>query len=266
MPRKVVRSPRLLRREQKRKTRKTVLFLLLTLMALGAAAYGFSRPQFRIDRIDISGSARVPAEEVTAAVREVLEGTYFSILPKSHALLYPKTAIKETLARRFPVFLNVSVSLRSLAAMRIAVREREPYALWCAAPEECYLLDETGFAFAAVEQNSDSRYYRFEEGTTTPPVGRVVITKDRLILLVGFLEGLGKLGLDPKSVYLRKGETEVSMRNGVRLIFSETEAEQALQRLSTLLAQENLFPKQNSLTGINYIDLRYGNKIYFKPH
>src|SRR3989338_1842898 len=112
--RKSLRSPRLELRERKKAATKALALSVFSLLLIVGALYALSRPEFRIDTIEISGSARVPESEVRSLAAEMLSGTYAGIIPKSHTLLYPKTDIKEELVRRFSAFSGVSVSLRNL--------------------------------------------------------------------------------------------------------------------------------------------------------
>lgn len=263
---KVIRSPRLARKEKKRKAQKIIFFALLSLVLLVAAMYGFSRPVFRITEIDVSGSSRVPEANVIEAVRQGIAGTYFGFIPKAHTLLYPKTALKEELIKEFPAFSKVSLSLGSLAALHVAVREREPQALWCAGVSGCFLVDETGFAFAPADLGTEKLYYRFEKEATSSPLGTEVMSADRLAASIAFLKELEKLGFNPERLLLeREQDVEVVLSGNARLLLKEGDYAHALTNLQTLLTQGDVLPLAGSSLKVEYIDLRYGNKIYFKP-
>lgn len=263
---KVIRSPRQARREQKRRIWKLVLLSILIFLAVSAAVYGFSRPELRIERIEVSGSVRVPEASVVRVVKEALSGTYLGFIPKSHTLLYPHSALTQSLLRTFPTFANVSLSLESLAALRVSVIEREPRALWCIGGQDCFLMDETGFVFAPAEAGTEGLYYRLETSATTTSLGTFALEKSRLAGFVDFLQQLERLGFDPEKLLLEEvGGLEVVFRDGMRLLLNNGDFERALTNLNALLAEHDLIPKEGGRLGVSYIDLRYGNKIYFKP-
>ncbi len=263
---KVIRSLRLARKEKKKKLRKGIFSALLSVVALAGAVYGFSRPMFRITEIDVSGSSRVPEASVIEAVKQGIAGTYLGFIPKAHTLLYPKAALKEELAKAFPVFSKVSISLGSLAALRIAVREREPQALWCAGVHSCFLVDETGFVFAPSEMGAEKLYYRLEKEATSTPLGTEVISADRLAAGIAFLEELEKLGFNPeRMLFQREMDVEVFLSWNTRLLLKEGDYTRALSNLQILLAEGDVLPGTVASPEVDYIDLRYGNKIYFKP-
>lgn len=261
--RKSLRSPRLERKQREKAITKALTLTVFSVVVIATALYAFSRPDFRIDTIEVSGSASVPDADVKAAVTKQLLGSYAGFIPKAHTLLYPKEAIKENLVRRFPAFSGVAVSLRTLSALRIAVRERQPVARACM-DGVCYFLDETGFAFAIAGNGTEGLYYTLDGISTTTPLGKVVIGTDRLTSLLSFLKQLDGLGFDPHgATFIGADELEI-LSGAMRLLLREGEYDSALIRLQTLLTEEGLVPRKGDDLSVSYIDLRYGNKIYFK--
>lgn len=264
MAKKIIRSPRLARKEQQKRTRKLILFSGLAVAVLVALGYGFFRPELRITDIEVIGSSRIPEEAVREKIKQGITGSYLGFIPKAHTLLYPKSALRETLNEAFPVFSTVSISLKSLAALRVSVHEREPQALWCAL-EKCYLMDETGFVFAEAEPGVEDLYYRLEQAATTTPLGTTALEAERLAALIGFLKRLEELAFDPEKAVFQDEGLLVGLRGGAELLLREGEYEQASSNLEALLSEKTLFPVQGGMPDVSYIDLRYGNKIYFKP-
>ena len=172
---KVIRSPRLARQEKKRKQRKAIGISVLGLLSVCGLIYGFFRPELRISTIEVSGFARVPEARIRASVEKGLQGSYLGFIPKTNALLYPRASIKEELLREFPAFSGVSISLRSLAALRVAVHEREAVVHWCSETFGCFLMDETGFVFAEAPAGTDRLYFRLEKSATSSPLGMRLI-------------------------------------------------------------------------------------------
>lgn len=265
MPRKVLRSPRFERKTRKKKAKKAVLLGVLSLLLLGVIVYAFSRPEFRIASIEINGTSRVGEEGVRSAVEAGLSGAYFGLIPKSHTLLYPRGAIKQTLLHDFPALSQVSISLQNLAALRVTLREREPLALWCTSATDCFLIDETGFVFSEADEGTEHLYYHFEAEATSTPIGKEAVSPTRLSAFIAFLKQLEGLGFDTDKIILKGAdELEVTLRGGWTLLLRESEFEKSLANLKLLLAQNDLLPKKGSEPSVRYIDLRYGNKIYFK--
>ncbi len=241
-----------------------LIFLLVAL--LGGAAYGLSRSVFRITKIDVSGSLQVPEERIVEVVRQGITGTYLGFIPKAHSLLYPRAALKKELIKAFPTFSKVSISRSSLAALHVAVRERQPQALWCAGMFGCFLVDETGFVFAPAETGTEKLYYRLEKEATSSPLGTEVLHSGSLAASVAFLKELQTLGFNPeRMLFQREKDIEVLLSDNVRLLLKEGDYARAFSNLRTLLSQGDVLPGTKAVPNVEYIDLRFGNKIYFKP-
>lgn len=266
MARKVLRSPRLARKEKKRKVHKALLWSSFSVVLLGAVLYGFSRPAFIITHVEVSGASRIPEVRIMELVKERMQGSYLGFISKAHTLLYPKAEIIKTLTGSFPELRGVSLSLRNLASLHVAVHEREPKALWCSGVYGCFLVDDTGFAFSVAPEGSDGLFFRLERSATTSPFVQWVIQKEELATVLSFLTQLEKLGLDPtKMVFMDEHEREVVLREGSRILFVDKDYARTLASLETLLRQGDVLPGTKESPSVSYIDLRYGNKIYFKP-
>lgn len=263
--RKPLRSPRLARKKRRKQSRKILLLSLFILAAIGWALYGLSRPEFRLRSVEVVGASQVPAEKIRERTLQELSGTVFGFIPKSHALLYPKTALKASLLKEFPALSNVALSLQSISSLRIFLYERQPSALWCASSEDCFFIDETGTLFARAGTGDKEQYYRLLGGGVEASLGTTAIEQVRLLKLLSFLRKLEDMGLLPESASLKgQGELEVALLEGTRLFLREGEYDRVLANLETLMAENSLSLNKDGTLSARYIDLRYGNKIYFK--
>lgn len=270
---KVLRSPRSLRRLRLAARLRRAAGLFLAAAALAGAFYLLSRPVFSITGVTVVGDTPVPERELVSTVENELSGQYLFSLPKSHMLLYPRRAIEAALLRRFPILQSADVSLRNLASLQVAVAPRRGAALWCVTAREgsllCALLDRTGFAFEATAPASYPLFPRItdEEATSSPRIGGQAISEPRLLSLLSLHERLEALGIATQELRLRGNEVAASLSGGSEVFFrDESDFAPALARLETLLSEKDLVPR-NGGDGlrVEYIDLRYGNKIYFKP-
>lgn len=263
---RVVRSPRLVRKKHQKMERRVVLITALSLLVIGGCFYLFSRPEFRITSVEVSGQVRVSEDSVRANIAEEMQGSYFGIIPKTHTLLYPKSILKEALLDGFPALSAVSISLRNLHTLHVFVEERDPKALWCVTEEECFFIDETGFVFAPAPANTLRMYYRLLKEATTTPLRTVVIDPSRLAKLLSFLKRLEDLGFDPEEARLvNDKELRITVRGGLSLLLREADYDKAFANLEILLARNDVLPRSSGELKVTYIDLRFGNKIYFKP-
>ena len=91
-------------------------------------------------------------------------------------------------------------------------------------------------------------------------------SQEELSKLLLFLKKLEMAGLEPREVLLKEqDELEVVLSFGTRLLLRSGNYDTALINLETLMEQDNLLSRNKGELSVSYIDLRYGNKIYFKP-
>lgn len=272
---KVLRSPRLLRRKRRAQRKKSIALILLAGGIAGGALYLLTLPAFSITDIDVVGESPVPTEQIASLVKQELSGRYLFSLPKSNVFFYPRHAIEETLRVRFPVLENVAISLRNLGSVRVSLSPRRRVAEWCVADAAgsremgCFFVDKTGFAFDTLPDAASSLYPRFHArtATTSSPLGATVLKEERLGTLLSLLQRLEALGLEALEADLfAGGEIALRLRNGGKILLREDgDFSGELSRLEVLLAEKNLVPRSvGEGLRVEYIDLRYGNKIYFK--
>ncbi|PIQ68955.1 MAG: hypothetical protein COV91_01355 [Candidatus Taylorbacteria bacterium CG11_big_fil_rev_8_21_14_0_20_46_11] len=267
MRKQAFRSPKLQRKTRQRRIHKLVLVGVLLCFVVAMGVYGVLRPEFRIHEIKIDGGESVPTELIADYIRHGMQGTYLGFIPKEHILFYPQHALTAGVLQAFPVLSHVAISRGGFSSVHVSAVSRNPYALWCEG-EACYFIDETGFVFAPAPDTSLSLYYRIttEILATTTPVGTARIERDHLADVFSLLVRLESLGFETSDLrILPQGEHVVVLRGGARLLFGTDSFTPTLNRLETLLAEQELVPRLDSGSlDVDYIDLRYGNKIYFK--
>jgi cell division septal protein FtsQ len=265
MARRTLRSSRAARKERTKRTKTLLLLFVVVLGLAGVAIYALSRPLFRIQRVELIGATRIPEQSIRMLLAQHLSGAYFGVIPRAHILFYPRAAIRNALFLRFPSLSHASLSLKNFAALQVSVREREPEALWCIAEHVCFQMDRTGFVFEEAGAAREDQYYRLEGTATTSPIGRTVIESEELADLLAFLKGLERLSLEPRWVKFEDAHEEMSvmLSGGLRLLLMKGAYAKALESMRVLLKNEAI-PKVGSELSVSYIDLRYGNRVYFK--
>ena len=123
------------------------------------------------------------------------------------------------------------------------------------------------FTGAVGEATVDTSLIRFsggEQGTTTP-VGTIINSSSTFSDIASLLKGMKDQGLSPEEVEIRNShEFAVKVAPGGSVIFSDIRPlSDSLDNLSTAL-QSPAFKATSSVVNFDYIDTRFGNKIFFK--
>lgn len=259
-------------RDQRRKKRLilTCLYLLAACGFVGVLGAVSHVEQLAIDSVSVTGAQALSAETLVAAASAPLESDSFELFSRENIFLYPRSAMRQALQSQFPRIKNVSVARPSLLAQAVVVtvEERAPYAKWCpshgAGAETCYLLDSAGYIFAEATNETPELSYTFHGGLAPgfSPVGQWFL-RGRIGGIVAFVDKLKQAGFETTDLSV-DSEKDFSVRlaqGPVLLIPFDLDADAALRNLQITLAADGL---DQRLGELEYIDLRFGNRVYYK--
>ena len=245
--------------------RKQIVIGLLLVITIGTVLWGVWHltrvPLFTIETVTAEGGITIQPSVVEAAVRDELEGTYYRLIPKRFAYLYPKKSIIERL-QSIPRMQEVRVS-REHQSLEILYVEYEPFALWCAEGDSsCVFIDRTGYGFAAAPPLRGSAFVRYLRAGAQPTVGEVAVSPALLRTTTTFIDTAATtFGFRPRTVWFDDrdviyrlgggGEIRTSQEDGVERVLTNTE---------TILESSEFSHLEPG--NFEYIDLRYGNKVF----
>lgn len=272
-------------REKKRKVRKRRLVFCAAVVVVLCIGFVLTArlDYFTIKGIVLEKNIVTDADAVHSAVAEHIEGNYFLFIPKNNFLLYPKRAIIRDIHARFPRISQASVSRVHTDQIAVEIKEYTPAYLWCGdlspqagAPEDCYFLDADGYVFSRAPYFSGDAYFKFYGGLTpgTPVVGSHFLDASRIGTLFAMGQSFRDLGFEPYGLFVdTKGEYELlvvspgkASHEYPRIRFRSTASPDViLSNLTLALATEPLASKiEFAADSLEYIDLRYDNKVYYK--
>lgn len=248
-----------------------VLVLIIFAIGIFCLSWFLSRSFIVINNVSVSGNSMVASDDILATAKNVLDGSYFGLFAKSNIFLYPEKDIQKTLAAAFPAIKNIHGNLENWQTLNLSVEERVPFALWCqlTAPDNCFYLDKDGLIFSAAAIFSDNVFLKFTGGqiaaSSSPIVGKNFLPANEFRHITFFLDFLAPLGLTPTIFEASIDEYQIFLKSGGRLIISSSDdLSVILKNLETIFRSDNL--KKTLARGgiIDYIDLRYGNKVFYK--
>lgn len=238
--------------------------------ALGAVSH---MRQFAIADILVTGTETLPRELLSQAVRERLDEGSFRLFSRKNIFLYPKSTIESGLETDFPRIKEVSLARESLlaSALLVTVEERTPYASWCRPAANmvregasmCYVFDSRGFVFAEQTETPEKPYVFYGGLIPDAEVIGQTFLQGRLPGVVSLLEALAVAGYEPRTFTVEsESDFTITLARGQRILatFDMQEAD-VIRNLATALEAEGLQEKFDSL---EYIDLRFGNRVYYK--
>lgn len=270
MARVVLPESRLARR--KRRRRKAVfIFSFAGLLVLSGALVWLSHVEFlRISDVQVSGNQTLASSSVVSFVEERLQGTYGGVFPKNNILLYPQDTIAAELAARYPVLKNVEVAAQDFHTIRVSLVEREPKALWCgvvpASPEPCFFIDDEGLIYAQAPQFSEPVYARYFGVLMGSGLPKRYLSQTQFRGLFALVDALAQKESTLHIAHIAvdaEGDVRVAFEKDFTLIFSlQDEGGDIFERYTLARGSEPFAGRDFS--EFEYLDLRFGDKLYYK--
>ena len=271
----ILNSPRLLELKNKRRKHffgKILLYVFFSLVVFAALVYVSRNDALNISHAEIIGNKVIEAEAIKNAVQAELAGNYFWLFPKTNIFIYPKKNIKNKLLNEFDRLKDVQFSVKDRKNLKISVTERTPLYTWCGETPpknagdkpKCYFLDDTGYIFDEAAYFSGDVYFRFYGPNWKE------VNFQKLIL---FKKTFEDIRLSPVALYLEKnGDVRIflsardSRSFGPEIIFRiDSDFKKIIGNLETALATEPLLSDfKKKYSSLECIDLRFGNKVYFR--
>jgi hypothetical protein len=265
-------SPLRTKRQKERKL-AWIGFAALFLVLLSIIVYVLWLPMLRIQTVEAEG---VDEEGIAAVAKGALEGRVFGILPRSSIFLIPESDIRARVMDAYPSVQAVSISATGLTTLTVKALSRTNAFVWCgesitAPATTCYEADADGLIFAphVIEQASTTAtttksagellVYGPLEGVTDSLIRAHVTYASALPGALKFIKAMRGLSADIGSVTLRGDEVDLHTRAGTRITYVIGKEGEA-----AILAATS-FPSLNLNNGsIEYVDLRFQNKVYLK--
>jgi cell division septal protein FtsQ len=268
---KGIRTPEFHKKKEREKWIKITLLVFLLLVIVGTPIYLLRDKHFLITTIEIKGNNVTKNEEIEAVVSKHLEGNYFWLIPHSSILLYPRRAIADELSLIIPRFKKVDIELLDIHTLSVSVEERTPEALYCrdisnpALPTDCYFLDASGYIFSDAPAFSGGVYFVYSSSPSLEsPLRTQFVDPDTFPLLAAFTNSLAA-PLYPKVLVDTGEEYQLVLAEGGIIKWKKTQAlDDIRSNLESFVVSPTLKKQNKTIGDVLYIDLRFGNKIFYK--
>lgn len=259
-----ISSPEFQRKKYHARRRRLVFASAAAFCLLVGAILILRMESLRIASVEVSGALVTGASPVEATVREVISGNYFWLIPRSSAVLYPGSALKETLLERFPRLASIAISLDDLRKLKVEVLEREPFALYCA-DGACYFLDESGFVFDTAPTFSDGVYFVYAADIPLEsPLGRELLPPERFRTLSSLVKDLERLGLEPRTLETGSDSERLVLASGAVILWSaKSDPALVYSNLESFLNNEAIKSRKDFWQRVATVDLRTENKVFY---
>jgi cell division septal protein FtsQ len=256
---------RLRLRKRRRRVRVSLLLVLLVLLMMGAAVGAAYTPALQVRAVSVSGEQTLSSSTIEAFVQTRLSGTYWYILPKSNIFLYPKNAIRSALLAAYPILASADVHAGDFHTIAVNLVERQPQALWCDG-QTCLFLDENGVAYGEAPGFSEPVYTVYSGPISGDNPPRQFLSPADFQALSALVDAIVQKVPDEKLALVNvnsDSDVNMSFADGFMLKFALHDAGgDIFERFSLALTSDPL--KSRKLSDFEYLDLRFGDKLYYK--
>ncbi len=222
-------------------------------------------PFLQIKRIEVSGNKTLSSSTIIAYVQQRLDDKYAYVLPKTNIFLYPKHALNKELIEKYPVLASADVHAVDFSAIAVALVEREPRALWCEGGS-CLFMDQNGVAYAYAPTFSEPIYVSYFGAISEGKLPKHYLAPGQFASLSALVDAIAQKlpGERITSVSVdAQNDVRVRFTSGVMLMFTlKDQGGDVFERLSLALGSDPIVSHQ--LSDFEYIDLRFGDKLYYK--
>ena len=265
---------RLRLRKRRRRARIFIISVVSVLLALSCLVGLTYWPALQIKDVAVSGAQTLPPGTVEAFVRDRLAGKYWYVFSKSNIFLYPRQQIAADLMRAYPVLASADVHAADFHTVAINLVEREPRALLCSQDNRCLFMDENGVAYTDAPTFSEPVYLSYY-GSTTRSTGsgqagsalpKQFLTPPEFQALSALVDAIAqKLPGEKVSAVTVDDVKDVRVRfaDDFTLIFALVDqGGDVFERLTLAMTSGPM--AAHKLGDFQYLDLRFGDKLYYK--
>lgn len=253
---------------RKRIIRKLVLVFFILVFILSCITAFFHISSLRIKKISIEGNFSLGTEKISGEVSDYLKGKFFRIFPRDNILLLPKEAIVSNLLSKFPRIEEVSLAKNFPDSISVKIKERQQEAILCinGSPPAggCAFIDENGYVFEKAPYFSGDVYLKFFDERESSPgtIGFQLISEEQFKKLIDFRDLVSGENIKISKIILKKeGIYEIDISEGWYIFLNEqNEPKISYENLKITLDSKVKENRQN----LEYIDLRFGNKVFYK--
>lgn len=280
------------RRRERRRVRR--ILIVVTLLIIIGAISALWWPAIRIQNVQASGPDQQGVQQVA---EQNLWGAYYYVFPRNSIFFFPSEQIRSQILAAYPDISAVSIHRTSFSSIQVASIPRESAFIWCGenytklsaqatqlpvasststkissstvgsvepqtdTSKTCYNADGQGFIFSA-SQNNDPNTFHIYGSLMNPgasPIGSKMANANSIPAALNFVKALRDMSVPTISLVIRGDEADLYTPAGTRITYVLGK-EQAAESLAQA-AFKDLNLNDGSL---EYVDLRFDSKVYFK--
>ncbi len=219
---------------------------------------------FQIDSIVVDSD-----KKLTTSEDKIINSAYavavnnFLFFDTKSIFFTPTIKITKNIIDNNPVIESAVINKIFPSTIEIYTKEREPYAIWCMsqAQNNCYYIDKKGIVFKNTN-GIDEEFLLFVKIKKNMQLGMKIIEEDKIENMLLVLNKTAKEAIEISYFLLPDTDNFIAVTTkGWKIYFSFDDIELELSDLINIALKEI---DSDQINNLEYIDLRFTNKIYYK--
>lgn len=216
----------------------------------------------QVKNFKVSGTETVSSESIKNIASNFVSGSNFFIIPKSNILFLNKQKLAAALMSQLGRLQKVDVNKQFLSeSVDLKVVERKGDFLWCSPEGECFFMTQDGLVFEKAVDTSGKIIFRgILEGD---PLMKNFVTPTKMQNYSKMVEVLKSARFEVSAINIESSDKGVAKSSAGDIFFNPEETDLSLVGQNVILLINDVKSK-NPSAEFNYIDARFGNKVFYK--
>ena len=216
---------------------------------------------FQVKKIDIVGNQKILSEEIKK-LTEINFPRKIAFLKSQSILLIDFQKIEREILGQIPQIGIVSFERDLPERLIVSVSEREPIFLF-EKDQHYFFIDKEGVIFEKISEKDNWLIVKISGIEREPKLGEQIIEKEKISQILEIQSGLKELKNEVISVEIANPQRiNIKTFEGWEIYFnSQNDISNQVFNLGVIL-KEKISPEKRR--NLEYIDLRFGNQIYYK--
>ncbi|MES2623114.1 MAG: hypothetical protein V4576_01755 [Patescibacteria group bacterium] len=239
---------------RKQRRRRKVLMYIGIFFAVVAVLYLIYGPLLKIKTVEIHGARHTTIADVQNDAFADIDGYRYLVVPNDHIFFYTKGKMKDQILKTYPSVETIDMHLDIHRVLHIDIKDRKPLGVWCST--ECYFYDTAGVIFKKSFVYTGALFTAWSKSPDVAVNFLDTITCEGLCTDQRFIDFLRKHSIEKVTMFDEMMEMQSSAGYVIKAGF---EASTTLSHIEEI--DQN---KPGFLETLEYVDVRFPNKVYYK--
>lgn len=228
-----------------------ILSLIIILVFISWLIYG---KVWQIKKVDILNAKHTDIEILKNDIDSFLKQKSFFVIPNDHIIFLSKNKLENHILNTYPSVEEISVSKNFDKEIIIKIKDRKAMGVWC--DQNCYFFDDEGILFKKSFDFTGAIFATWTDNSSTTLKFYDKALCDKICIDKDFVNFLSKNKV--KKVDIIGEELAMLTEYGYSI--------KAMNNATTTIRNMSYFLNkyEESLNSLEYLDIRFTDKIFYK--